>query len=111
MDEDGMVLVDLLQVDDELAGIVLGVGENLCTKEGDDMIRDYLDGLTAKVSVVDTELGVKPVDFVRDEFSWDEALRWDSIKIEYGAAGVQRRYRSPWTRPRPEPWPSVPPYL
>jgi hypothetical protein len=55
-------------------GIVLGVGENLCTKEGDDMIRDYWDGLVAEVSVVDTQLGVKPVDFVRDEFSRDETL-------------------------------------
>lgn len=41
MDEDGTVLVDLLQVDDEFRRIMLGVGENLCTKEGDDVIRDY----------------------------------------------------------------------
>jgi hypothetical protein len=74
MDEDGTVLVDLLQVDDEFGRVVLGVGEDLCTKEGNDMIRDYWDGLIAKVSVVDTQLGVKPVDFVRDEFSRDETL-------------------------------------
>ena len=41
MDENSAILVDLLQVDDELRGIMLCVGENLCTKEGDDMIRDY----------------------------------------------------------------------
>ena len=80
MDEDGMVLVDLLQVDDELGRIMLGVGENLCTKEGDDVIRDYLDGFVAEVSVIDAQLGVKPVDFIRDEFSRDETLRWVSIK-------------------------------
>jgi len=75
MDEDGAILVDFLQVDDEFCGIVLGVGENLCTKEGDDMIRDYWDGLVTEISVVDTQLGVKPVDFIRDELSRDETLR------------------------------------
>ena len=74
MDEDGTVLADLLQVDDEFCRVVLGVGENLCTKEGDDVIRDYRDGLVAEVSIVDTQLGVKPVDFIRDEFSGDETL-------------------------------------
>ena len=54
---------------------MFGVGENFCAKEGDDMIRDYRDGLVAEICVVDTQLGVKPVDFVRDEFSWDETLR------------------------------------
>ena len=54
---------------------MFGIGQNLGTKEGDDMIRDYWDGFVAKVSVVDTQLGVKPVDFVRDEFSRDETLR------------------------------------
>ena len=84
-----MVLVDLLQVDDELGRVMFGVGENLCAKECDDMIRDYLDGLVAEVSVVDTQLGVKPVDFVRDELSWDETLRWDSIKIGCVATGLE----------------------
>lgn len=74
MDEDGTVLADLLQVDDEFGRIVLGVGEDLCTKEGDDMIRDYWDGLVAEVSIIDAQLGVKPVDFVRDELSRDETL-------------------------------------
>ena len=73
-----MVLVDLLQVDDELCGIVLRIGKNLCTKKGDDVIRDYWDGLVAEVSVVDTQLRVKPVDFVRDEFSRDKTLRMGS---------------------------------
>jgi hypothetical protein len=71
---------------------VLGIGENLCAKEGDDVIRDYRDGLVAEVIVVDTQLGVKPVDFVRDEFSGDETLRmglpsglrwWEVTEIAY----------------------------
>lgn len=74
MDENCTVLVDLLQVDDELCGIVLGIGENFCTKESDDMIRDHWDRLVAEVSVVNAELGVKPVDFVRDKLSRDETL-------------------------------------
>lgn len=75
MNEDGVVLVDLLQVNDELGRIMLGVCENLCAEESDDMIRDHLGGLVAEVSVVDAQLRVEPVDFVRDEFSRDEALQ------------------------------------
>jgi hypothetical protein len=74
VNEDGTVLIDLLQVDDEFGRIMFGVGKDLGTKEGDDMIRDYLEGLVAEVSVVDTQLGVKPVDFIRDEFPRYETL-------------------------------------
>ena len=74
MDEDRTVLVDLLQVDDELGRIMFGVGKDFGTKEGDDVIRDHLDRLIAEVSIVDTQLGVKPVDFIRDEFPRYEAL-------------------------------------
>lgn len=107
MDEDGVVLVDFLQVDDELGRIMLGVGENLCTEESDDMIRDDLGGFAAEVSVVDAQLGVEPVDFVRDELSRDEALR---TGFDQDRAWVRtgRGCRVPWMRPRPEPWPSVP---
>jgi hypothetical protein len=86
MDEDGAILVDLLQVDDEFCRIMLGVGEDLCAKEGDDMIRNYRDRLAAEVSIVDAQLGVKPGDFVRDELPWDEALQVGPIKIECGVA-------------------------
>jgi hypothetical protein len=90
MDEDGAVLVDLLQVDDELGRIMLGVGENLCTEESDDMIRDHWDGLVAEIRIVDAQLGVKPVDLVRDEFSGDEALYGcDPIRIGCAAEGLE----------------------
>lgn len=78
MDEDRAILIELLQVDDKLRRIMLGISEDFCAKEGDDMIRNYWDRLVAEVSVVDAELGVKPVDFVRDEFSWDETLEMRS---------------------------------
>jgi len=77
MNEDCAVFVDLLQVDDEFRRIMLGISENFRTKEGDDVIRNYWDGLVAEVSVIDTQLGVEPVDFVGDELSWDETLRMD----------------------------------
>ena len=75
MDEHGTILVDLLQVDDEFCGVVLGVGENLCTKEGDYMIRDDRDGLVAEISIVDTQLGVKPVNFI-----WDQLSRYKTLQ-------------------------------
>ena len=56
---------------------MLGVGENLCTEEGDDMIRDDWDGFVAEISVVDAQLGVKPVDFIWDKLSGDETLSDD----------------------------------
>lgn len=87
MNEDGVVLIDFLQVDDELGRIMLGVGENLCTEESDDMIRDHLGGFIAEVSVVNAQLRVEPVDLVRDEFSRDEALRMDfGQDREWGAS-------------------------
>lgn len=68
------LLVDLLEVDDELRGVVLRVREDLGAEERDDVVRDDLDGLVAEVGVVDAELRVKPVYFVRDELAGDEAL-------------------------------------
>lgn len=107
MDEDGVILIDFLQVDDELCRIMLGVCENLCTEESDDMIRDDLGRFAAEVSVVDAQLRVEPVDFVRDELSWDEALRVGSDQ-DRAWGKVWRGYRVPWMRPRLEPWPFVP---
>ena len=68
------LLVDLLEVDDELRGVVLRVREDLGAEERDDVVRDDLDGLVAEVGVVDAELRVKPIYFVRDELAGDEAL-------------------------------------
>jgi len=87
---------------------MLGICEDLGAKEGNDMIRDYWDGFVAEVSVVDAQLGVKPVDFIRDEFSRDETLRMgfpQRLSMRNGSRGNRRC--APWTRPRPEPWPSV----
>lgn len=68
------LFIDLFQVDDQGAGIALGVGEDFGAKEGDDMIRDDLSGFVLEISVVDSEVGVEPMDFAGDELSGDEAL-------------------------------------
>lgn len=45
-----------------------------CTKQGDDVIADDLSAFIMEIGIVDTEVGVEPVDFSGDQFRWDEAL-------------------------------------
>jgi hypothetical protein len=54
---------------------VLCISENLSAKEGDDMVRDDLDRLIPEVGVIDAKVGIKPLNFVRDELARDESLR------------------------------------
>lgn len=75
MDERRALLVDFLEIDDELAGIMLGVRQDLRTKERDDVIRDDISGLVLKVGVVDAEVGVEPVDLVSYELARNKPLR------------------------------------
>lgn len=76
MDEGGGVaaLVDVLEIDYELRGVVLGVREHLGAVKRDNVVGDDLDGLCREVLIVDTEVRVEPVDFICDKFAWDEAL-------------------------------------
>ena len=67
-------LVDLLEIDDELARVMLGEREDLGAEEGEDVVRDDLVRLVREVRVVNAEVRVEPLDFVRDEVRWDEAL-------------------------------------
>jgi hypothetical protein len=53
---------------------VLGICEDFCTKEGDNMIRDDLDGFILEVGIIDAEVSIKPLNFVRDELSGDKTL-------------------------------------
>jgi hypothetical protein len=53
---------------------MLGESEDFGAKEGEDVICDDVDRLIAKVCVVDAEVGVEPLDFVRNELTRDEAL-------------------------------------
>ena len=67
-------LIDLLEVDHELRRVVRGVREDLRAEDRDDVVGDDLFGLGLEVRVVDNEMGVEPVHFVRDELARDEAL-------------------------------------
>jgi len=55
VDVDGAFLGLTLQVDVE-AVVVLGVGKNLCTIEGHDMVGDGLDRLGRKVHIIDAQV-------------------------------------------------------
>jgi hypothetical protein len=68
-------LVDLLEVDDELIEVVLGVGEHLGTKERDDVIRYNRGRFVLKVGVIDAKLRVEPVDFIYDQLARNKTLR------------------------------------
>ena len=68
------VLVDLLEIDNELAGVVLRVSEDLGAEERDNVVGDDLDRLGLEVGVVDAEVSVEPVDLVGYEFTGDKAL-------------------------------------
>ena len=76
MDERGAISfgVDLFEVDDEFGRVMLGICKHFGAKEGDDMIRDDLDGLVAEIGVINAEVGVKPVDFIRYKLAGNETL-------------------------------------
>lgn len=46
------------------------------------MIRDDLDRLVTEVGVIDTEVCIKPLHFVCDEFTRDEPLRSRERKVK-----------------------------
>jgi hypothetical protein len=54
---------------------MLSISEDLSAKEGNDMVRDDLDRLIPKVGVIDAKVGIKPLNFVRDELARYESLR------------------------------------
>ena len=66
--------VDLFELDDKFGWIMFGIGQHFGAKEGDDMVRDDLDGLILEVGVVDTEVRVEPLDFIRHELVGNETL-------------------------------------
>ena len=67
---------------------MLGICEYLRAKEGNDMIRDDLNGLVTEVCVIDSEVSIEPLDFVRNELPRDESLvcggrktRWHNSRM------------------------------
>ena len=53
---------------------MFGIGQNLCSKQGNDMIRYDLPRFILEVGIVDTEVWVEPMHLVGDEFAWDKTL-------------------------------------
>jgi hypothetical protein len=74
MNEDGAVFVYLFQVYNELARIMLGVGQNLCTEKCNDMIGNNISRLVCKVGIIYAKVGVEPFDLSWDELLGNEAL-------------------------------------
>lgn len=76
MDKRGAISIgiDLFEVDDEFGRIMLGECKDFGAEEGEDMVRDDLDGLVPEVRVVDTEVRVKPLDLIRYEVARNEPL-------------------------------------
>lgn len=71
------LVIDSLEIDDQLARIMLGVREDFGTKEGEDVIRYHRDGLVLEVRVVDAKVGIEPFDLVGNELARNETLvRW-----------------------------------
>ena len=59
------LLVDPLEVDDESRRVVFREGEDLGAKQRDDVVRDDFRGLIYKISVIDSQMVIKPHDFIR----------------------------------------------
>lgn len=68
------LLVNLLEVDDKLVGIVLSIRENFGAEEGDDVLAYDIAGLALEIRVVYAEMSVEPVDLVGDEVGRNESL-------------------------------------
>jgi hypothetical protein len=100
VDECGAVSlsVDLFEVDDEFGRVMLGIRKHFGAKEGDDMVRDDLDGLVTEVGVIDTEVGVKPLDLVHYELAGNETLR-SNVLLDFGTLlpfALEYRCGIPW---------------
>lgn len=76
VDERGAISigVDLFELDDKFGWIMLGICQYFGAKEGDNMVRDDLDGLIPEVGVIDTEVRVKPLDLIHYELVGNETL-------------------------------------
>lgn len=68
------LVIDSLEVNYKFAGVLFGISDDFCTEQGDDMVRDNFPRFILKVSVVDAEVGIEPVDFIRDEIAWNKPL-------------------------------------
>lgn len=95
MDESGAISfgVNLFEIDDELGRVMLSIRKHFGAKEGDDMVRNDLDGLVAEVGVIDTEVAVKPLDLVHYELAGNETLE-EERAIEMSVPTRERQART-----------------
>ncbi len=102
MDKSGpsALFVNLLEIDDELVGVVLGVSEDLGTKEGDDVLADHIARFALKVRVVDAQMRVEPVDLVGDQLGRYESLCLVRQQAMATTAVPTFAATSAWTRAR-----------
>jgi len=75
----GAILVYLLEIDDEFTWIVLGVCDDFRAKKCDNMIRNDTGLFVLEIGVVNTKIGVKPVDLPGDELPGNKALKTSPI--------------------------------
>lgn len=68
------LVINPLKINDEFGRIFPREGHNLSAEQGDNMVRDDLLGLILKISVVDSEIGVEPVNFVFDKVLGNKPL-------------------------------------
>ncbi len=68
------LVINSFEINDEFAGIFFSIRHDFRAKQGDDMVRDDFPRFILKISVVDAEVGIEPIDFIRDEFAWNKPL-------------------------------------
>jgi len=94
VNEGGAFLVYLLEVDDELTWIVLGVCEDFRAEQCDDVIRNDTELFVLEIGVVDTKIGVKPLNLPGNELPGNEALKTNPMMSVPGTR-VSKRWL-PW---------------
>ncbi len=73
------VLVDLLELDNEIAWITFCVCNNLGAKQCDNVVRDTLYSFVLKISIIYAKVIVEPSDLASNELARDEALDKNNV--------------------------------
>lgn len=103
------LIVDAFEIDNKLIRVVLGERENLRAEEAEDVVRDNIVRFVMKVGIVDTEVRIKPVNFIDNELARHEAL--DRFQLSARSRHALVIWDRPWRPPLFEPLHAVPPCL
>ena len=68
------IVVDVLEIDYELGGVVLGVCKDLGSVERNDVVGDDLNRLRGEVCIVDAQMGIEPINFICNKLARNETL-------------------------------------